>query len=68
MINRLNGTISEIAPNGRFIRTNPDGTVVIFSRADAPEGKDVNFYKWTEAGGAECLSSCCAHLNSGGRP
>ena len=56
MINRLTGTISEIAPGGHFIRTNPDGTVVIFTRADGPEGKDVNYYKWTESGGAECLS------------
>jgi hypothetical protein len=56
MINRLSGTITEIAPEGHFLRTNPAGTVVIFTRADAPEGKDVNFYKWTEAGGAECLS------------
>jgi hypothetical protein len=61
MVDRKAGTITDIAPEGHFLRTNPTGSSVVYVKQDKPanpekeEGVEENFYKWTE-GSTECMS------------
>ena len=59
MIDTVAQTVTEIAPEGQFMKTTRDGYTVIFSKAH-------NFYKWTEGGGIECLT--CGKLPAGVEP
>jgi hypothetical protein len=59
MINTKANTVTEIAPEGRFIRANSAGTRVVFLKNASGEGfpnEDYEFYEWSEGNGIECLS------------
>lgn len=58
MIDTQANTVTEIAPEGHYIRANPTGTRVVFWK-DAGGGypnEDYEFYEWSEGSGIECLS------------
>jgi hypothetical protein len=57
MIDRETSSITKISSGGNFIRTNEDGTRVIYQRVDGEyPNEERNFYEWKDGAGATCLT------------